>query len=608
MKSPNKNKYKHELSPLLFKQKTITKNSSYYQKIYSTVSDSFKLNDEEKPIKKNKKTKSFSKNLEAVFRKPKKFNNDKEKWEKLTIPSLPFSERKIESKETRQKKILLKKPDQKYHNYEMIKWLHLKYSDYVKQKSIYSLLFNENDPNIKSDYKPKGDEEYVFINPKYFYDDSTYNKILQLKEIFVKFYNNSNHKMDISGIINMFKKNNIHVNFQEIKNLFFKNSRNIKNKNEIMMDFYEFLNFALSKDQDFRKFMRKIKKKYENKKTDGKVFLPMNLELVFDYFIGKEKERSSIEIVENAIKEMDEVINGVKFEKEEYNSKNFAIKKNLFNTERYKSSVNLKKLKLFEQKKKSDSSIKEKEKDKDKDEKNKSTSNMKQINSSPTVNNKKPLNIEIDNEILDNINFDQLINEFSNLFTSKETNINNFERKIDKNYNINSLLDDKSNNKRNLSVKRKNKTISAINEIKRKLKINELREMNINNYKKYGDLKMTLYATKNQVNGMKNKNIDKNGLFELVELKNFDGSKYFSERERNKSNENYSRPFSSTSKYKCNKYYNIDSCHKEYYYNLSTATKENDKNKIKMCSSQRVRNNNPKIKKKYDYVPYELFL
>ena len=596
MKTPNKNKYIYDIIPLLYDKKIITKNSSYYQKLYSSISNSFKPNNEKlKHINKNKKIKSTSKSIDTVFHEPQKFNKGKEKWEKLTIPVSPFSERKIESKEMRQKRILLKKPDQKYHNYDMIKWLRLKYSDYVKQKSIYSLLLNDINPNIESDYKPKGREKYVFINPKYFYDDSTYNKILQLKEIFLKFYNNTNNKMDINGIINMFKKNNIHVNFKEIKNLFFKDNGEFNDKSEVMMDFYEFLNFALSKDQDFRKFMRKIKKKYENSNKDGSVFLPMNLELVFDYFMNKEKERSSIEIIENAIKEMDEAVNGIKLEKEkeEYKRKSFINENKLTNMERYKSSINLKKLKLFNHKNISDSSFNEK----DQEEKMKSTSNMKQFYS-PKLSDKNLLNLEVNNEILDNINFDQLINQFSNLFTSKEANINNFEKKIDKNYNINSFSINENENKRNSSNNKK--TVSAVNEIKKKFKLNELRQININNLKKYRDLQLTLYATKNQV---KKGNISKNRLSELIDFKGFDGSILFPEKCKKKC-ENTSRLFSSNSK--CNKYSDITSNYIEY--NLSTRMKENDKNKKKFYSSPKIKNTIPKIKKKYDYVPNELLM
>ena len=596
----NKNKNKYNTNSLPFSKKPIIKNSSYYQKTHPTVSNSFKrIGEELKEKDTSQKLIPTSKSLDKVFRVPKNFINLKEKWEKLTIPSLPFSERKIESKEIRQKKLLLKRPDLKYHNNSMIKWLNLKYSDYVKQKSIQSLLLNGNGTNIESDYKPKSLEKYVNINPKYFYDDLTYNKILKLKEIFKKFYNNKNHKIDINGIINMFKKNNIHVNFQEIKHLFFKNDKNLNNKDEVMMDFYEFLNFAFSKDQDFRKFMRKIKKKYENSNSDGTLFLPMNLESVFDYFIKREKERSSVEIIENSIKEMDEAINGIKLEKEEFKKK-YINEEKLSNTERNSNTVSLKNLKLFNNKKISNTPINDEKKEK----KIKSPTKLKKF-SSPIINDKKYLNTEVNNDVLNNINFIQLINEISNVYTFKEIEMSNFEKKINKN-NIDLLQICKSNEKENFSHNH-NRTISALNEVRRQLKINKLRKMNINNFEKYKDLKLTLYATKNEVSEMKMKNKSEKGLYDLFELRGFDGSKFFPVKDRKKNSQNISRPFTSTSRYnKSNKYNATISNYNEI--NLSANMKKNPKNIKKLCSRPNIKNNIPKIKKKYDYVPFELFI
>lgn len=60
----------------------------------------------------------------------------------------------------------------------------------------------------------------------------------------------------------MFNTNNIHVTKEELKNLFFK--KNVKlQDDELFLDFYQFMEFALNKvcDQDFRLFMRKLKKK-----------------------------------------------------------------------------------------------------------------------------------------------------------------------------------------------------------------------------------------------------------------------------------------------------------------------------------------------------------
>ena len=60
----------------------------------------------------------------------------------------------------------------------------------------------------------------------------------------------------------MFNTNNIHVSKEELKDLFFKKNKKISD-DELFLDFYQFMEFALNKvcDQDFRIFMRKLKKK-----------------------------------------------------------------------------------------------------------------------------------------------------------------------------------------------------------------------------------------------------------------------------------------------------------------------------------------------------------
>jgi len=60
----------------------------------------------------------------------------------------------------------------------------------------------------------------------------------------------------------MFKTNNIKVVQEDLKTLFFKDDKKLQD-DELFLDFYQFMEFALNKecDQDFRLFMRKLKNK-----------------------------------------------------------------------------------------------------------------------------------------------------------------------------------------------------------------------------------------------------------------------------------------------------------------------------------------------------------
>ena len=61
-------------------------------------------------------------------------------WPKLTRPKWPFSIKLKEPKELIKARLSSATPSEKYHNYNTIRWLNQKYSDSVKQKSIFSLL------------------------------------------------------------------------------------------------------------------------------------------------------------------------------------------------------------------------------------------------------------------------------------------------------------------------------------------------------------------------------------------------------------------------------------------------------------------------------------
>ena len=128
-------------------------------------------------------------------------------------------------------------------------------------------------------------------------------------------------KLEIDEMVEMFNRNNIDVTMKELLVLFFKGKKINKNEDPYL-NVYQFIEFALSKesDQNFRNFMRKIKKKiYKKKEKERKkldlmnefeekqnkeedhLFLPMNFNLVLDYFNNKGKDREKMENIENAL-------------------------------------------------------------------------------------------------------------------------------------------------------------------------------------------------------------------------------------------------------------------------------------------------------------------
>ena len=67
----------------------------------------------------------------------------------------------------------------------------------------------------------------------------------------------------------MFNKNNIEVEEPELIKLFFKNKK-IPRGEDPYLDFFQFMEFALSKDADqhYRNFMRDVKNRLTKKKQD----------------------------------------------------------------------------------------------------------------------------------------------------------------------------------------------------------------------------------------------------------------------------------------------------------------------------------------------------
>ena len=685
------NKIKIDITDLFFDRKPIIKNSSYYTKLYS--SDAKELND------KNPSYNSFFQNntlqphlshkhkilsLKKVFNQ-KNSKNLKIKWPKITHPKWPFSKKNDEPKDFKKMRIFSSRPSQKYHNFNTIKWLTQKYSDSVKEKSIYSLLPNNGKP-IVPEYEnefnkrhremmeylesfkgPGGREKFVNINPKYFYNNSTFKKILRLREMFLEIDKRGNHKMLLKELVQLFKENNINVDIKELKNLFLKNVDNKKKKSEsanlLYLDFYEFMNFALSRDQDFRLFMREIKRKnkmdetnrnsktisYDEKKEN--IYIPMNFDLIFNYFINKEKQRNSITIVENAIKEMDKIIQE-RFENQNQIEESVKIEKKekQKTKKKYIVSKTLKDKNLnflsFNNYHRQNTISEEQELDPDSLSINKSSKSTKKMHAK--------LNEMIEKEKeekLKKINFAQLIKEFSNLFGIKE---NDEKNKINEDKNKNRILSaDNSkmnsysnyyNNYNNYCNNYNNNNYETINnnnnrkektyseEVKKGMRIDSLKNININNFEKYHDLKLALSVTKEQIKNMKNKDMIDEDLktFNIVDVRDIINkvNTFIKSPKSYKEKNNYANTSFPVQKYlnnldnslKKDKYYLNN---KTEYNNNKTNAEENTRNKFRKyhikkniynyyCGKPIIMdyiNNSVKKTKlsRHDYVPNEFF-
>ena len=448
------------------------------------------------------------------------------KWPKITYPKWPFSKKRTEKKKLKQIRILSSKPSRKYHDFNTIKWLGMKYSDSVKEKSIYRLLPNNIKPLVpeyesefgkrhrqmleylESFKGPGGREKYVNINPKYFYDNTTFRKILKLKEMFLELDKKGNHRIIIKEIVNLFKQNNINVEINEIKKLFFDNvkltNKKDESKNSLYLDFYQFLNFALKREQDFRQFMRKVKKRntkeenlttinYNINKKKNNIYIPMNFNLIFDYLINKEKQRNSLMVVENAIKEMDKII-----QKGNDNDNNYipiSLEKKKVKKEMNKNFMNSRTLKTKNIKllnihsfHKANSSILDNHQYSGKKIYRTFNSKSAKIYTQDFVDKEK-----IKEEKINEINFTQLIKEFYSLFGLEEN------KKVD--YDIFEEKENDINKKKTI----KNSNDNTYSEtMKKELRINFLKELNNNNFEKYHDLKLALNATKEQIKKIKN--------------------------------------------------------------------------------------------------------
>ena len=664
------NKVLIQINELFSDRKPIIRNSSYYVKIYSPKQG--RNNQKNFSIKTIFPNRTFqtvltpkqqSLSLNKVFNSKTNSRNTKIKWPKITHPKWPFSKKKEEPKEIKQNRILSSKPSYKYHNFNTIKWLGQKYSDSVKEKSIYSLLPNKGKPIIpeyESEFNkrhremmeylesfrgPGGREKYVNINPKYFYDNTTFKKILKLRDMFLEFDKKGNHKMIIKEIVKLFKQNNINVDINDIKELFFNNKKNKNNKDEpnnsLYLDFYQFMNFALTRDQDFRQFMRKVKiknKKEENNKKkkiinyngeiDEKkdnVYIPMNFNLIFNYFINKEKQRNSIIIVEKAIKEMDKIIqNGGENESDQLKNvkspkkpKRESLKLFVPSKTLKDKNINLLNLRSFHKTK----SIRE-----EKNLSGKNSNNYFNSKSSEKMNGNIN-DIFKKNDNLKNINFAQLIKEFSSLFGIKDNKDEENELSVDKNMMQNSnsaksflfnQYNNFNNKKDKLLIKDKNEK-TFTDTMKNDIKLNSLKKLNINNFEKYHDLKLAILETKEQIKKMKNTyNIDDDQkIHNLNDLKDIinQGSYINKSFKKLKPLENLEN-----SLHRDNNYSNNINYYSKTLKIENNSKKGRKKYHIKKkplynfyCGIPKIMNfdndyiKSPKLTQKYDYVPNELF-
>ena len=383
-KNTNKNVYmlsrkRNKSTPNIFSKKEETKTSGYYQKLYS-------LNHFKEDLNSSAKTKKIIPkkiSLKNVFKK-QNFPKPEFQVRKITDAKWPFSLKKSESKESIKERIKLSRPSRLFHNFINIQWLRRKFPESVINKSIYTLLPNNGKPVVPDDESeedkrhrlmieyleslkgPSGRDQYIDINPKYFFNKRTWETVLKLKQIFLDFDEDGNRRMELDEMQEMFNSNKINASINDLVELFFKGKK--FKESEIMklyLNFHQFINFALTKDQEFREFMRNIKEKSEKEKEDKikktKTFsngsksseineeteedeldeekgqyLPMNFKSLLDYFVDRGKQRESKEIINKAIKEMNEIINT--------NLKKRKGKLNRSNAKERRSSINSEKL------------------------------------------------------------------------------------------------------------------------------------------------------------------------------------------------------------------------------------------------------------------------
>ena len=514
-------------------KKSFVNKISAYQILFLLKEENEKLNNKQENLNK-KSYKNIS--LKKVFQEPKKYNS--KIWPKITHPKLPFSKKNLESPEFKKLKKRLQKPSLTFHGCNTIKWLRNKYSNSIIEKSVYTLLPKKNyslsykkEPEKDKRHRemleyldsfkgPIGKEKFVDINPKYLFSETTFQKILKLREIFLEFDNRGNREIDFDEIVRLFNQNHIKADKNDIVNLFFKDKK-IKKEDDILklhLDFYQFINFALEKEQDFREFMRRIKQKYKkneednnkiNTKKSESVYLPMNFNLVLDYFINKEKERHTIEVMKSAFKQLDNDIKTKSPNNYNYNEKDKLkddlsediSNKNLKNEYNFKSKKSNKILKLFKKEDKLfninfsklfsnlTNLLNLSSKNESLGGQNLFERNFFDMRSAHSRNKTLPKRTSLIDE-----NFKTLINITQN----KKKNI--ISRNNKSNFEDNIFLTETNNNsKRIKNIKKHENKNKLIYIIKNQININMINKISLENLKKYHDLYLAKDATLKQI-------------------------------------------------------------------------------------------------------------
>ena len=471
-KRNSKTMIKSKSTPNIFPPKEEKyKTSSYYQKLYSK-----KTPNKDSIFQKKKLILPKKISLKKVFQQPI-YPKPKFQFRRITIAKSPFTprEKDKESKEEIKERIKLSRPSRIFHTFLNIQWLRRKFSENVINKSLYTLLPNNGKPVIPEDEseedkrhrlliefleeqkQPVGKEKYIDINPKYFFNKQTWDTVQKLKQIFLDFDADGNRRMELDEMQEMFESNKIFASINDLVDLFFKGKK--FKQSEIMklyLNFHQFINFALTKDKEFREFMRNIKEKLEkgkNKTNTNKSkissensddteksekneeekgqYLPMDFKSLLDYFVETGRQRDAKEIINKAIKDMEEIIDmGKKKNKNsELSNKNEEEK-----TENSNSNINKRKT-FLTQKTINPSQIKNIIKGIKHVTKN-SDKNLKEAleNVDFDFNEEDEIKIDYDKQKSE-IDFNKLINEFSTLFSlsqiqkkktkSQESNIKN---------------------------------------------------------------------------------------------------------------------------------------------------------------------------------------
>jgi hypothetical protein len=261
----------------------------------------------------------------------------------------------------------------------------------------------------------------------------------------------------------------------------------------------------------------------------------MNFDIIIDYFINKEKQRNSVSRVETAINEMNKIIQERleneqnQIEEEENNNLVVDEKKHLKSIKKYISSKtlkgqNFKFLKTRKYKKKNTLTDEQVEQ-------------IKKSNKKNLINSKKKIRFKLNDlyenqkvEKLKSINFAQLTKEFSNLFKMKDINEENEQNRLK-----NQILS--TDNSKSYLLNKLNTEENAYTEImKRKLRIKSVKEINIDNFEKYHDLRLALNTTKEQFQKMRNKKLieEDKKLFNMVDYRDID--KFYNNKTKTDSN------------------------------------------------------------------------